>query len=496
MTNPSAALMLDRAQHDAVTAPQGPVLVEGGPGTGKSFVLTVRLARLLAAGAEPKSIFRLTPDRRQVPEIRRTLHAELSRVKKNVPSEGSEAVQVASIQGLAEPWLRHLGPGAIGIPREFAVWSPQRSEETIRQLLSSSGLNARIFVGDIPDILRWHRHIRSKQQPDVPGIPSLWHEVIDLYEKEKGRQNALDHEDLTVLVIRALEARPDTVRSWRERIRPHFLVDDFQNLTGVQYRFLQILAGANGSVVAAGDRNQCVGTSWGADAGLMKQFLEDNPSCTHIRLPINHRANEALHDFAIHLARSYGMEPLPKSTGQGNASSIERRGTKPILFVFPGSQAEMHHLVANQINSAVPRDYAIEDVAILVRRHSSIDIMAPIMSEHGIPIRVLGQDRTDGTRRTSEGLTISTFHAARGRQWRHVWLMDVCDHIVPGPISPYQRQWIFEERRLLFVAATRAAESLRLGYCTENGRAEASRFLIITRPSMDSVDLGLSPYER
>ena len=482
MTNSGGPTLLYGPQQDAVNAPTGPILVEGGPGTGKSFVLAARAARLLAGGVDPKAIFRLTPNAHMVEEIRRTLPTEMRGIIDGVTKEASEAVQIHSIQDLAELCLREVGPTSVGFSSDAKLLSRRESEEIIRQLLSPSTLQDRVADGDIPDILRWHRFRRSTiPETEVPGIPSLWHEIVDLYEREKRHQNALDQEDIILLATRAIEGSPDYLRRWREIRKPHYLVDNFQNLTRSQYRFLQTFAGTDGSLVAAGDRSLCIGTWWGADANLLDRFRQDNPACTHVKLSFNRRLTADLHAFAAHLRVTPPTDqPLPRAAG-GNATSGGTRSTKPTLLRFHGSKLAMYfHVVqqmVQQIKSAMLQGQAPEDFAILVRRHSPIDTLEPFLRVREIPCRVLGQDRQGGAPPPGEGLAVGTFHAAQGRQWRHVWIADVDEDTIPGPIPPTQRDWIQEERRLLYVAATRAAESLHLICSTRNGIPSESRFL-------------------
>ena len=497
MTNSGGPTRLYGPQQDAVNGPTGPILVEGGPGTGKSFVLAARAARLLAGRVDPKSIFRLTPNAHMVEEIRRTLPRELRGIVDGVSKEASEAVEIHSIQDLAVLFLRHLGPASVQVSNDFKPLSRRQSEEIVRQLLSPSNLQARVADGDIPDILRWHRFRRSTiPETEVPGIPSLWHEIVDLYEREKRRQNALDQEDIILLATRAIEGSPDFIRRWRETRKPHYLVDDFQNLTQSQYRFLQTLAGTNGSLVAAGESNLCIGTWWGADAGLLDRFRQDNPACKHVKLDFNLRLSADLHAFAARLRETPPTDQPRRRNAEGNATSGGTRSTKPALLRFHGSKPAMYYHVAQQIKSAMARGQAPEDFAILVRRHSPVDQLKSFLSVNGIPCRELGQDRQVGAPPPGEGLAVGTFHAAQGRQWRHVWIADVDEDTIPGPIPPTQRDWIEEERRLLYVAATRAAESLHLICSTRNGMPSESRFLIPARGLLTIEDAESGPSNR
>ena len=497
MTNSGGRTLLHGTQPDAVNAPIGPVLVEGGPGTGKSFVLAVRAARLLAEGVDPKAIFRLTPNAHMVGELRRTLPRELTRIIDGVSREASSAVQIHSIHGFAELWLREVGLASVGFSSDAKLLSRRESEEIIRQLLSPSTLQDRVADGDIPDILRWHRFRRSTiPETEVPGIPSLWHEIVNLYEQEKRHQVALDQEDIILLATRAIEGSPDDLRRWREIRKPHYLVDNLQNLTRSQYRFLQTVAGTGASLVAAGERSLCIGAWWGADAGLLDRFRQDNPACRHVKLSFNLRLTAGLHAFAALLRGTPPTDQPGRRTAEGKATSGGTRSTKPTLVRFHGSKLAMYYHVVQQIKSAMAQGQAPEDFAILVRRHSPIDPLERFLSLSGIPCRVLGQERQGGAPPPRGGLAVGTFHAAQGRQWRHVWIADVDDDTIPGPIPPTPLDWIEEERRLLYMAATRAAESLHLIYSTRNGMPRESRFLIAALDLLTIEDAEPGPSNR
>ena len=118
---------------------------------------------------------------------------------------------------------------------DYTIWSPRKSEEAARELLRTGTYRNRIPDEDVPDILRWHSLRRSRlPEADIEGIPALWREIVDLYEKEKRRRNVLDEEDLAPFAVRSMEGRPDILKDWRSRVGPRLLVDDFQNLTPVE----------------------------------------------------------------------------------------------------------------------------------------------------------------------------------------------------------------------------------------------------------------------
>ena len=265
MTCADDHIVLDRAQLEAVSAPEPHVLVVGGPGTGKSFVLHARAAVMPTKGVPPQSIFYVTPNGARAFDLQNGAFAEeLGRLTGSVSREAAQSVRILSVLRLAHRY----GAAILGMSADYAIWGPQESEAALRELLNAGTYQSRISDEDLPDIVRWHRRRRSSlPETDFQGIPALWPEIIALYEQEKRRRNVLDEEDLVPLAIRSMEGRPDVLRAWRRQVVPRLLVDDFQNLTPVEYRLLQLLAGPDGSFAAAGDPNQSVGAWRGAELG-------------------------------------------------------------------------------------------------------------------------------------------------------------------------------------------------------------------------------------
>ena len=461
----------------------GPVLVEGGPGSGKGRTLSARVAVLLNTGASPRSIFYLTPNPRRARQIRQTIAAQLPLISRRVTPEQAGAVQVASLRGFAETWLRYIGPQSQGITADFTLWSDQHSEQVMEQLLLANHHGSGISL-DVRDILRLHRYRRSSNpQLDVPGVPPPWTDLIAEYEMEKRRQNALDPEDLVYRSIETAGNKPEDLRAWRDRAKPHLMVDDFQNLTRAEYLFLKTLVGSNGSLTVAGDRNRRIGTYRGADRELFDLFLRENPSAKHFRPLANYRLTQPLHDLAVALlptAAPDGAEP-------GTVVPRLPKGQTSILIRFPGTPDEMGQSIAGLLTGYRAHGSSWGDIAVLCRRRSSVDRLSKSLSARGIPCRVWGDDRRQGRESSQHELTISTFHAAQGQQWDKVVIEDASDDMVPGSLDLSNQDWLQEERRLLYVAVTRAAKTLAIFCCTKGGEGTESRFLTMGNDVLDRM---------
>ena len=486
MANSNDRILLDQVQHAAATSPVGPVLVEGGSGTGKSLTLHARAASLLKDGVSPRSIIYLNQNLRRALAVRSTFSEELGRITEGVSGEAAASVRITTIQLLADSWLRRFGAETAGIPHDFTVWDRRRSEEVVRELVKRGAYQLRIFDEDIPGILRWHRLRCSKmQEMDIQGVPPLWHEIIQLYDEEKLLQNALDGEDLLLHAIRLMQSSRDGLTARTGLIGPHLLVDDFQNLTQAEYRLLQLIAGLNGSITAVADSNQRVGSWRGADGGALEHFRNNHPVCQHFQLLTDHRFTPAMHVFAEGLSRGPGMTHLARRVGHAEPDPGPSSGERPILCEYHGSQNGLDHYTAMRIHGARVLGFQWGDIAVLCRRHSSIDRLVNVLTMHGIPHTVQGEDRGPVPQEDGNGITVSTFHASQGRQWPFVWVADVSDRMVPGPTGLGDRFWVEEEKRLFYVAVTRATKRLYLSYCSE-GEATATRFFALVRDVMST----------
>ena len=280
--------------------------------------------------------------------------------------------------------------------------------------------------------------------------------------------------------------KPEDLRAWRDRAKPHFVVDDFQNLTRAEYLFLKTLVGSNGSLTVAGDRNQRIGTYRGADRELFDLFLRENPSAKHFRLLANYRLTQPLHDLAVALlptAAPDGAEP-------GTVVPRLPKGQTSILIRFPGTPDEMGQSIAGLLTGYRAHGSSWGDIAVLCRRRSSVDRLSKSLSARGIPCRVWGDDRRQGRESSQHELTISTFHAAQGQQWDKVVIEDASDDMVPGSLELSNQDWLQEERRLLYVAVTRAAKTLAIFCCTKGGEGTESRFFTMGDDVLDRMSWG------
>ena len=198
------ALTMDPLQRAAAEAPEGPMAVLGGPGTGKTHTIIARVSLLLQGGASPHTIACLTFSSRGAEELRRKLES--------IPStaEGAPHIFVGTIHHYANFFLRRAGAAVLGISPHFTIWDQRQAVEVIAELLERNGAEGeRTPPAEIAEILDWNgRNQTSTPEEAEPPRPAAWLDIIREYTREKRRQNTLDLDDLIPLAARAMGAGP------------------------------------------------------------------------------------------------------------------------------------------------------------------------------------------------------------------------------------------------------------------------------------------------
>ena len=493
MVAQSTIRRFDDGQRQVATARHGPVLVTGGPGTGKTVALIGRIAGLLNVGISGRSIFFLTTSDRRAADMRRELPEHLGPLCPNVPAENMIGVQAASLEDFSASWLCRHGAEILGIPPDFNVWSHRQAVQVAAGLARADGRLRGISDREVRGILRWHWFHRSRLEANRDSsIPPLWQEILALYGEEKIRRNALARDELIPLAVKSMVQDPHRLEEWRQRSRRHLLVDDFQNVTPAGHRMLRMIGGPDPSITLAGDANQSVGSWRGADRRSIDQFRRDYPGAQAFVLTTNHRGTGRLAKLAVRLAQEWSMGPIGDESETSPYLLTPLRGEKPVLAEVSGGRGDMHAFVADDVRQQHSSGIPWEEMAILCRRHASVDELAPVFRSRGIPCTVMGDDRWQGIGAVQSGVSLATIYASQGMQWQDVWVLDVGDHLIPGRLGAGENGVLTtnEEQRLFFVAATRAAERLRFLYCRESGLASATRFL---EPVMDLLEHRKAP---
>ena len=377
-----AKMLLNQRQREAAQNPEGPIQIIGGPGSGKTHTLIARALALLHSKVSPSHITFLAFSSRGADQTRQQISdfiADQDIVKR---------LFIGTFHHYASTFLRQAGAPLIGRTASYTLWDHQQAKDTISNLVEQDPGQLTIPQQELKDFLHWHGLNRARWGEDpAPPEEAYWYQLVDLYTQEKQRQNVLDLDDLIPLAIQAMELDPKTRSQWNHIRSRHLLIDEFQDITPAQYRFMQLITGPTSSITIATDPNQSINTWRGADPTLLKRFrLDHNDTQVHL-LRVNHRATSTLVETATTLTDSEQM------TGLVNAyqEPIRPAGPPPAVINCRGLHEELYNHIIDAAQELVRNEgYTWEDMAVIYRRNSVRTSIRTILISHHIPHTVIG----------------------------------------------------------------------------------------------------------
>src|SRR5215212_4973700 len=297
---------LNPAQREAVLATEGPLLV--GAGSGKTRVLTYRVAHLLnACGVKPTEILAITSTNKAAGEMRERLE--------DMPGPVARATWILTFHAACGRILRREAP-RLGYRSNFTIYDSADQVRLTKQCLEELERDPKRFV---PRGI--HAQIsRAKNQLIGPDeyrsrVASFYDQTVadvyDLYQRRLFGANAVDFDDLLMLTVDVLERFPEALETWQNAFR-YILVDEYQDTNHAQYRLLQLLAARHRNVFAVGDPDQAVYGFRGADIRNILDFETDFPDAATIALEQNYRSTNAILETANHVIAN-NRERKPKN---------------------------------------------------------------------------------------------------------------------------------------------------------------------------------------
>ena len=381
-------LTMDPLQRAAAEAEEGPLVILGGPGTGKTHTIIARVALLLKGGASPHTIACLTFNSQGAEDLRRQME--------DTPPTAKFATHIfiGTIHHYASFYLRRAGAASLGISPQFTIWDKQQAIEVITEMVDQEGSKGKNTPpAEISEILDWNGKNQTKTPEETdPAREAKWLDIIQEYTQEKRRQNTLDLDDLIPLAALAMERDPATRAVWNRTRSRHLLIDEFQDVTPRQHHLISLMTGPTRSITVAADPNQSIYRWRGADPRLLEQFRLDHGANLNVRmLQINHRGTRTMSNVATMLTASDKMPGL----GHDYQSAIRIEGPKPTLTEFEAGPEVMDRHILDSARQLTEQGYRWEDMACIYRTHGTVNRMVTQLSSENIPHTILGETHQD-----------------------------------------------------------------------------------------------------
>lgn len=370
---------LNESQKQAVTYTGGPLLVLAGAGSGKTKVLTHRVAYFISQNlAKPENCLLLTFTNKAATEMK-------DRISKIVDSAGALPT-AGTFHSFCAKVLRIDGQ-AIGIPINFVIYDDQDQKDAVKQILDS--LNISTDQYSPASILNGISE--AKNQMLTPAeyknfVRGEWQEVAakvyEEYEKMLKDIGALDFDDLLIKTVKLFKEVPEVLEKWQKRLT-HFFIDEWQDTNKIQYTLIRQLVGKRGNITAVGDASQSIYSWRGADFRNINYLMRDYPNIKVINLEQNYRSTGNILDAANLVISKNTSHPILKLWTE------KEKGAKIKLYAARNGFDEAEFVV-DTINQLSKNSIKYSDAAVLYRTNAQSRVLEEAFLHAGIPYMLVG----------------------------------------------------------------------------------------------------------
>ncbi|MEU9620205.1 ATP-dependent DNA helicase UvrD2 [Streptomyces sp. NPDC088251] len=377
---------LDPEQREVATALHGPVCVLAGAGTGKTRAITHRIAYGVRAGIlQPTSVLAVTFTNRAAGEMRGRLR-----------QLGAGGVQARTFHSAALRQLQYFWPKAVGgdLPRLL---------ERKVQLVAEAAARCRIRLDrnelrDVTSEIEWSKvtqtvpadypAVVAKTQRDAPRDPAEISQIYAMYEQLKRDRSVIDFEDVLLLTVAILQDRHDIADHVRRQYQ-HFVVDEYQDVSPLQQRLLDLWLGDRDTLCVVGDASQTIYSFTGATPDHLLNFRTRHPRATVVKLVRDYRSTPQV----VHLANGL--------LGQARGRAAEHRlelvsqrepGPEPAYTEYADEPAEAEG-TARRIRDLIAAGVPAGEIAVLYRVNSQSEVYEQALADAGVPYQLRGAER-------------------------------------------------------------------------------------------------------
>lgn len=371
---------LNKEQQQAVQHTEGPLLILAGAGSGKTKVLTVRIAHLLAQGVNPYEILAITFTNKAAKEMK-------SRVE-GLVGDVANRIWLSTFHSFCAKFLRFELDNFLGYNSNFTIYDTSDSQAVIKAALKALNLDDKYYpvgamIGAISDAKNkllfasdFRKQARDFYQQKVA-------DVYEYYERELRKNNALDFDDLLLVAVKLLQSNEAVLDKYSKRFR-YVMIDEYQDTNHAQYLLAKLLAAHWKNIAVVGDADQSIYAWRGADIQNILDFEKDYPNCTSIKLEQNYRSTKIILDAANAVIEN--NEGRPKK----NLWTDKTEGAKIQHFT-----AQSEHDEAAFIGDTIAKKHDIHgvpygDMAILYRTNAQSRVLEEALIKRALPYTMVG----------------------------------------------------------------------------------------------------------
>ena len=381
MTNTRDLLLgLNTAQREAASHVHGPILVLAGAGSGKTRVLTSRIAHLIEThGVPPERILAVTFTNKAAGEMKERIGRLLDR--------DPTGLWIGTFHSISARLLRREAE-RLGFTRQFTIYDQDDSLSLVKRLLAERNHPVKVYPPRVIQGLISNAKNRMQAAIDLersaPGDPTV-RVAADIYvamQQALKVANAMDFDDLMLHPLALFRDQPETLARWQRRF-DFLLVDEFQDTNKAQYELIRLLGREHGNVFAVGDDDQSIYGWRGADVGNMQALRRDFGEARLVRLEENYRSTSQI------LAAANGV--IARNTGRlGKTLRTVRGGGESVIVLAAADERDEAEWIAREFARREQDGTPWHSMAILYRTNAQSRALEDALRRAGVPYRIVG----------------------------------------------------------------------------------------------------------
>jgi len=373
---------LNAEQREAVEHPGGPLLIFAGAGSGKTRVITFRIARLLQKGVPPSRILAVTFTNKSAREMRERIEA--------LVGEAAKAMWVGTFHSLCSRILRIDGK-AIGLDPNFVIYDDGDQLSLIREIFKAKNIDdksiqPRAVLNEISNAKEKLLSPEKYAEKTTGFFERIAADIYKSYNHLLAKSNALDFDDILFYTNRLLEQREDVRQKYQDRFL-HVLVDEYQDVNFAQYNIVHMLAAKHRNVVVVGDDDQSIYAWRGADVSLILRFGSDYPDARIVKLERNYRSTKTILAAANEVIK-HNRSRAAKQLWTDNQEGV------PITLTQAGTEHDEGMMIADRILKETRNGRRkFSDFSVLYRTNAQSRVMEEAFLTMRIPHVLVGGQR-------------------------------------------------------------------------------------------------------
>jgi DNA helicase-2/ATP-dependent DNA helicase PcrA len=382
---------LNQQQKNAVTAENGPVLVVAGPGSGKTRVLTQRIAYLIAVeGVRPWQILAVTFTNKAAKEMQ-------ERVNRLLPDQATEGIMLGTFHSICARILRREAD-LLPVASNFVIFDSDDQERVVKSVIRELNINEKLYrPASVHAAISRAKNelIDAEHYPTTTYRDEVVKRVYAEYQKRLVASNAVDFDDMLVYTAKLLEDNPSVGDKYAQRFR-HVLVDEFQDTNLAQYALVKELASHHKNIFCVGDPDQSIYAWRGADWRNIQRFEQDFPDAHTILLEQNYRSKQTILDAAM------GVINRAQNRRRKQLFSDRGKGENIFFYEAPDDYAEASFVVDTIAQLVASRQFEPGDCAVMYRTNAMSRLLEEAFLQARLPYRLVGAQRFYGRREVKD----------------------------------------------------------------------------------------------